>query len=112
MGATSSQGTGNGAGYNNKGPQNGRNIYVPLVSPHIVLAGKVTLSGGTATVVFPEALAGAGTNYAVIATPRSGSTAPAVTTRNNNSDGDFISFVITGGNVVHDYIIVKHGQGF
>ncbi len=112
MGATSSQGVGNGAGYANKGPQNGRNQYVPLVSPHIVLAGKVTLAGGTATVVFPEALTGAGTDYAVIVTPRSGSTAPAVTTRNDNSDGNFISFVVTGGNVAHDYIVVKHGLGF
>ena len=101
MGATSVTGVGQGAAYGNKGPHNGRDQYVPLLSPHVVAAGFADLSGTTLTVTFPTPLPGSGAasntgKYVVILTSCEASTTPAqVTTLTNNSDGDFASFEIT-----------------
>lgn len=96
MAATSTQGTGAGPAFNNKGPGNGRNQYVPLVSPHIVAAGLAELTDTTFTVTFPTPLVGGKASYAVILTAaEANTTAVQVTTLTDNSDGDFASFVIT-----------------
>jgi hypothetical protein len=108
MGATSVTGVGQGAAWGNKGPHNGRDQYVPLLSPHVVIAGTVTVAGGTTAVVFPAALPGAPTNYAVVATAASGSTAITITKAGSTT---FTGFTITGANVAHDYIVVTAGLG-
>lgn len=96
MGATSVTGVGPGDAFPGiKGPGNERNIYVPLLTPHVVAAGRVTLSGGAATVTFPEPLAGSNTNYVVMTTSL-GTGNDAVSTMTNNSDGNFASFAISG----------------
>jgi hypothetical protein len=110
MSATSVTGKGLGAA-KHKGPKNGRNNFVPLLSPRVITAGVVTLSGGTATVTFPAPLTGDHTKYAVVVTAASGSTLPVVA-KTNNSDSNFVSFTITGGNVVHNYIVVSTGVPF
>ena len=68
-GATTTQGVGPGAARNQKGPGNGRNYWVPSVSPHIIAAGSVDLVGGAATVTMPNALTGSESGYVVMLTP-------------------------------------------
>lgn len=116
MGATSVTGKGVGASYGGiKGPGNNRNFFVPQITPHIVAAGVVTLSGGTATVTFPTALTGSGSSttvpkYVVMLTARSATTTlPRVTTLTDTS-GNFASFVITGnGTDVIGWTVVTTG---
>lgn len=111
MGATSVTGKGKGAGYANKGPHNGRDVYVPLLSPHVVAAGFVTLASGVATVTLPTALNGSNAGYAVILTPQAATTtAPRVTAKTNDADGNFASFAVAGADVAHAWVIVKTGN--
>lgn len=109
MGATSVTGTGNGAAYGQKGPHNNRDQYVPLTSPHVVDAGSITLSGGTATYHFPHAMPYSKTYYSVVATASSGSTAITVTKVDTSSA--FTHFTITGANTAHDFVVVYTGHG-
>ena len=96
MGATSVTGVGPGDAFPGiKGPGNGRNIYVSLLTPHVVKAGSATLASGTATVTFSSALSGSEANYVVMVTSTT-SAAAFVGTKTDDSDGNFISFVITG----------------
>lgn len=111
MGATSVTGKGKGAGYANKGPHNGRDVYVPLLSPHVVAAGFVTLSGGVATVTLPTALTGSNAGYGVILTPQAATTTVArVTSKTNDADGNFSAFAVAGDNIAHAWVIVKTGN--
>lgn len=57
MGASSVTGVGNGTAMPNpNGPGNSRNQFVPLSSPHIIAAGRVSLdAAGDATVTIPVA---------------------------------------------------------
>lgn len=115
MAGTSVTGTGHGAAFpGQKGPGNGRNVFLPLVSPHVVSAGKVTLAGGTATITFPTPLTGSGaTKYVVSLTAMSATTTlPRVTTVTDNSDSNFASFVITGnGTDVISWVVISTGTG-
>jgi len=96
MGATSVTGTGPGAAHAGvKGPHNGRDFFVPQITPHIIAAGTVALAAGTATVTFANPLSGSETGYVVHVTSE-GTGNAAVTTKTDNSDGNFASFVITG----------------
>lgn len=100
MGATSVTGKGPGHAFPGvKGPGNERNIFVPLLSPHVVEAGTVSLSGGVATVTFPSPLAGSHVNYVVMLTVEA-SAGPAhevaVTVKTDDGDGNFLSFAISG----------------
>jgi len=95
MGATSVTGVGLGAAYGNKGPHNGRDVYAPLLSPHVVCTGLAALSGTTLTVTFPVALAGGAEKYVVLLTSAEASTTPAQVTALTDADGDFVSFQIT-----------------
>ena len=64
MGATSVTGSGVGDA-TNKGPGNGRDTFVPLTSPKILLTGQVLLNGdGEATVATPP-LPGAEEDHSV-----------------------------------------------
>jgi hypothetical protein len=68
MGATTgNQGSGNGSamGAGVKGPGNGRNIFVPMVSPHIVAAGVATITGAGTVVVTLQGLTGDADAYSV-----------------------------------------------
>jgi hypothetical protein len=75
MSATSATGTGYGGAWNNKGPHNGRDIYVSSVDyvagPQFVRAGVATLADGSSkslvTVHFTS-LEGNDSDYIVIAT--------------------------------------------
>jgi len=97
MGATSVTGKGPGDAFPGiKGPGNERNIYVPLLSPHVVAAGTVTLSGGAATVTFPEALGGSHVNYVVMLTGEGSSDVSPAVSAKTDSDGNFVSFDIDG----------------
>jgi len=117
MGATSVTGVGKGAAFNNKGPHNGRDQYVPLLSPHVVACGFADLSGTTLTVTFPTALTGSGATsagkYAVMLTnAEANTTVPQVTALTNDSDGNFASFQVTnasGKNVF--WMVVTQGHG-
>lgn len=71
MAATSATGTGIGAADNNKGPHNGRDIYVSNMGPTVVRCGSHALTSGSpssATVGFPP-LDGEDSDYIVVATP-------------------------------------------
>ena len=111
MGATSVTGTGKGAAFNNKGPHNGRDQFVPLLSPHVVLAGNITLTGTTGTVTFVAPMPSSKTNYVVMVTATSGTTLPVVTTK-TDVNSLFTSFVITGGSgSTNDYMVCTVGHG-
>ena len=108
MGATSVTGVGPGAADGNKGPGNGRSQFVPLLTPHVIAADTVTLSGTTFTVTFPTALPEASTEYSVILTGVS--TTEAYVSTKTDVSSEFTSFVITGGSgELVDYIVVQHG---
>jgi len=116
MGATSVTGKGRGMAKNLKGPGNERNYFVPQVTPHIVLAGRASISGGQGTVTFPNALAGAADDYVVMLQVTNTSAAAhgaTVHTKTNNSDGKFSSFIIKTENATDpvEYMIVKAGFG-
>lgn len=111
MGSSNTQGNGHGAATSQKGPGNGRNYYVPQVTPHIVTADYVTLSGTTKTVNFPKSLSGDKAKFAVVVTSDS-ATACYVSARTNDSDGNFSGFTITGGSGAHvSYVVVNNGLG-
>ena len=99
MGATSVTGVGPGAAEGNKGPGNGRDQFVPLLTPHVVAAGTVTMAGETATVTFPTPLTGSETGYVVIATVEANAGAAheiAISAKTDNADDDFASFTVVG----------------
>lgn len=109
-GATTTQGTGPGAAWNNKGPGNGRNMYVPSVNPHIVAAGTATLSAGVATVTFPNALTGSETGYIVMLTSETSNS--AYVSAKTDSSSNFASFTITGtGTDDIMWMVAKAGFG-
>ena len=113
MGATSVTGKGIGAAYNNKGPHNGRDVYVPLVSPHVVAAGHATTAGGgTIAVVFPTALPNAPTSYAVIVTAAdTGATTTGYVSAKAGST-TFTGFTITGhASKIYAWVVVTVGSG-
>jgi hypothetical protein len=107
MGASSVTGTGAGSAEKSgvKGPSNGRNMFVPQLCPHVVMAGEVdTDVQGVATVYFPEGpLPKSEVNYVVMVTPivRAEDAVPLdlqatdwYVTKNDVSD-HFDNFVIT-----------------
>lgn len=113
MGAASVTGTGMGAGFSNYGPQNGRDVYVPLNSPHVVAAGSVDLVGGVKTVYFSTPLSGGHASYAVMLTANSATTTVSrVTTLTDDGNGNFASFIITGnGTDTVAYAVISVGTG-
>lgn len=110
MSVTSTTGKGTGAASPNKGPKNGRNNYVSVLTPHIVAAGHVTLAGGTATVTFPTPLEAAAANYAVVASPQAAATTVWEIPTKTDVSGKFASFVITGDNIAFAWMVAKVGN--
>jgi len=111
MGATSVTGVGVGASHAGvKGPGNGRNFYVPQLTPHIVIADTVTLSSGALTVTFPNELSGSETGYVIFATAES-SNAVGVSAKTDTT-GNFSSFDLTGTSTDEVmYMVAKKGFG-
>jgi hypothetical protein len=107
MGATSVTGVGLGAARTQKGPGNGRDYFVPQVNPHVIAAGSVTLSGGTAAVVFPTALADA--NYVVTLTP--GATLANQAYVTSIATTGFTITVSGGGTETVMWVAIKSGFG-
>jgi hypothetical protein len=114
MGATSVTGVGPGAADGNKGPGNGREQFVPLLTPHVVAAGTATLAAGTITVTFPTPLPNSETAYSVIVTPRVTNATSLFVAKTDDGDGLFASFDIddTGAGYANevDWIVVQHGN--
>lgn len=97
MGATSVTGVGMGMAYNQKGPGNKRDQFVPMVCPHVVAAGTVTTAGNVATVTLPDHLDLPANRYIVMLTTEDAAAAArgvAVTAKTNNGSGLFTSFAI------------------
>ncbi len=114
MGATTVTGKGAGAAHNNKGPQNGRNVYQPLLSPHVVAAGNHTLAGTSDTITFPNPLANPAANYVVMLTPAETSSTQPQASDLTDVATQFVSFLITGGNdeaVAWAVMSTGHGIG-
>jgi hypothetical protein len=111
MGATSVTGVGPGAADGlHKGPGNGRNVFVPLQTPHVVAAGTATVPGGlTVTVTFPTQLDDTETEFAVLVIGETDATA-FVSAKTDNANGHFASFDITAG-AAQDvmWVVVKNG---
>lgn len=110
MGATTGNqgpsGPGSAMGAGVKGPGNGRNIFVPLVSPHIVAAGVVDLVGGALTVTL-QGLTGLAAAYAIALSTDS---ADVAVTKNVDGDGVLISFTLAGtGTDTINYIVSTVG---
>ena len=111
MGATSVTGVGPGAADGNKGPGNGREQFVPLLTPHVVAAGTATLPGviSIVTVTFPNVLAASETEYAVIVTGE-GTNNTFISAKTDDANSLFASFEITG-NATQDvgWMVVSNG---
>ena len=98
MTATSVTGRGPGDAHPGiKGPGNNRNVFNPLLSAHVVTAGRITLSGGVGTVTMATPLAGSESNFGVQLTSSSSATVAWVTSLDDDGDGNFASFDIAGG---------------
>lgn len=109
MGATTgNQGSGNGSAMaaGIKGPGNGRNTFVPLVSPHIVAAGVATVSGAGTVVVALASLTGGAELYSVQA---NGPHAVTVTAKTETDD--VLTSVTLTGTVADsvDYVVTTVG---
>lgn len=116
MGATSVTGVGLGAADAGvKGPHNNRDYYVPLVGPHVVCSGRVTLVAGAATVYFPSALEGSQSLYNVMLTAVNvavNASETVVVSMNDDVDGNFDNFVVAGTAAeVVMWMVVKNGFG-
>ena len=95
MGATSVTGVGPGAADGNKGPGNGREQFVPLLTPHVVAAGTAVVPAGlTVTVTFPTVLTASETEYTVIATGETDATC-FISAKTDDANSLFASFAIT-----------------
>ena len=97
----------------NRGPGNGRNEYVSLISPHVVAAGSVTLASGVFTLTLPTPLTGGYAKYIVMLTDvGTGNNGVSVSALTNDGNGNFASFVINGTSTdVVNYAIVSVGHG-
>lgn len=115
MSATSVTGVGRGMAGNLKGPGNGRNYFVPQVTPHVVAAGQVTLATNVATVTFPAPLEGSETNYVVMLTvsAAAGAGHEVAVSAKTDSGGNFVSFAIQGAGASDNvmWAVMKAGWG-
>ena len=101
MGASSVTGVGQGSA-DKKGHKGSEHLFVgveKLIGTRIVYSGTVTLSSGTATVVFPKELPGVDADYIVIATAIAHAYASDLTTEGFTMNG-------TGTQTV-GYIVVR-----
>ena len=111
MGATTGNqgpsGPGSAMGAGVKGPGNGRDIFVPLVSPHIVAAGNATIPAGLTVTVTLQGLTLGQEFYSVQA---NGPHAVTVTAKTETAD-ILTSITLTGNNAdVVDYVVTTIGN--
>lgn len=111
MAASSVTGTGIGsADGQNKGSEHMTLGVSHLIGTRLVVANRVTLAGGVATVTFPVPLAGDKANYIVICNALNSTTVARPTILNNDANGNFASFAVAGGTTdVIYYIVSKVG---
>ena len=114
MGASSVTGTGHGEAVN-KGPQNGRNTFVPLLGPRIMAAGiTVADGGGGSTIVFPEPLPGGLGNYSYSLAALGADQFPISVGGAEDVDGNLRQITILAGvagigaNIT--YAVISHGN--
>ena len=113
MTATSATGVGHGSSNGGKGPKNGRSVFVPLTSPHVVWAGSGTTASNVVTITFPAALTGDKSLYSVHAMATASSTTVPYVVKHNDSNGNFDSFVLHGaGAVAYDIVVTLNGTPF
>ena len=110
MGATTgNQGSGHGSAMHAgiKGPGNGRNTFVPLVSPHIVAAGVATVGGAGTVAVALAGLTGDADAYSVQA---QGPNAVTVTAKTETAS--VLTSITLTGTVADsiDYVVTTVGQ--
>lgn len=111
MAASSVTGTGYGsADGKNKGSEHTTLGVSHLIGTRVVVADRVTLSSGVATVTFPVALIGDKANYIVTTSALNSSSVSRPTVLNNDGNGNFASFTVAGGtsDVVY-YMVAKVG---
>lgn len=108
MGATSVTGVGAGSVEGqNKGSKHFSIGSSRVIGPRVVMAGKVTLAAGAATVVLPL-LSGAVTDYCVVGSNSTAATAHKITM---TFDTNKTNLAITGGTTdVINWAIIKTGQ--
>jgi hypothetical protein len=111
MSATSVTGNGKGAGFPNRGAQNGRDTFIPLLSPHVVAAGIVTLDDNYAEVKMPTALTSTSENdYVIFVTPQeSVEDIPYVSDKTFDDNDNLTGFTVNGSNAAHAWVVVKAG---
>lgn len=101
MGASSVTGVGQGSA-DKKGQKGSEHMFLgveKLIGTRIVYSGRVTLSGGTATVTFPQELPGEDADYIVLANATAHAYGSSLTTT---------GFTVTGtGTQVVSYIVVR-----
>ena len=112
-GAYTVTGAGQGAAYNQKGPGNGRNFFVPQVTPHIVATGvHDQTGGGTETVTLSAPLVSSATEYMVILTARENAVGDHYVDNETDAAGVMVSFdITTAGAGEVNWMVVKTGQG-
>jgi hypothetical protein len=90
-----------------KGPGNGRNQYVSLVSPHVVTVDSVSLSSATVTVTLPQPLPLAASKYSIFTASTAHSSATGV-----DASGKLSSIIFIGTSTqTVNYTIITKGQG-
>jgi hypothetical protein len=112
MGASSVTGKGPGDAECVKGPGNRRNFWVPQVTTHVVTAGTATIGGAGSVVVYlPDSLVGAASCYSVLITPHQ-DTSAWLSAKNEDADGNFVSFELTGSSGdEHEWAVIRvHGM--
>ena len=96
MGAYSVTGiSGAGAAQLQKGPGNGRNQFVPLASPGVVLAGTVTAAAGGTLTVAVSGLTQPAASYVVLVSGQVDATKASSVFSKHETSSVFDSFVIT-----------------
>lgn len=108
MGASSITGVGAGAA-ENKGPGNGRNTFVPLTSPKILLTGQVLLDGDGEATVAVSGIPGGEEDHGVFVSVVEGSVEQIG--RSYNEDGLIIlSIVGSEPNRIAFYMVTSLGK--
>lgn len=90
----------------NKGSEHMTLGVEKLLGPRVMAVSKAVLSGGAATVTFPQPLPGSKTNYFVFLTTFASAANVGVVT--DDADGNFASFTIagTGSNTIN-WVVVR-----
>jgi len=99
MGSTSSEGQGHGAAVQTKGPGNNREIYKPIVTTEVVLAGRgVTDVNGDATISFAPLDGGYNVPFVAQVTAENVNFRAGVNTLSTDADGNLDGFTIATQN--------------